>query len=180
MLKYYFWTSEIKLILLAGVCYGLSELHIAEAQEIPLPADSWDNSSSMGKHPINIAEDKEFPLPAYSWDNSSSVGKHPINIAEAKEFPLPADSWDSSMGNHSIIASTASELPTTESTTLTGGNTTAPTMPKGETSSGINIKWGYQLTLPSIYLDFFNDIFINLLFRPPKWAKLVFTYLVLG
>ena len=58
--------------------------------------------------------------------------------AEAVARPLPPDSWDSCKGNHSIIASTASELPTTESTTPTEGNTAAPTMPKGETSSGIN------------------------------------------
>ena len=72
-----------------------------------------------------MAEAIASPFPVDSWD--SSVGKHPINIAEVKEFPLPADSWDGSVGNHSINASTASELPTT-----------APTMPKGETSSGIN------------------------------------------
>ena len=86
MLKYYFWTSEIKLILLAGVCYGLSELHIAEAKEFPLPADSWDNSSSMGKHPINIAEAKELPLPTDSWDNSSSMENHSINATTASDF----------------------------------------------------------------------------------------------
>ena len=97
---------------MAGNCDALAETNriMAEAIVSPFPVDSWD----------------------------SSVGKHPINIAEVKEFPLPADSWDSSMGNHSIIASTASELPTTESTTPTEGNTAAPTMPKGETSSGIN------------------------------------------
>ena len=72
-----------------------------------------------------MAEAIVSPFPVDSWD--SSVGKHPINIAEVKEFPLPADSWDGSVGNHSLNASTASELPTT-----------APTMPKGETSSGIN------------------------------------------
>ena len=83
-----------------------------------------------------MAEAVARPFPVDSWD--SSMGNHPINIAEVKEFPLPADSWDSSMGNHSIIASTASELPTTESATPTEGNTAAPTMPKGETSSGIN------------------------------------------
>ena len=59
-------------------------------------------------------------------------------MAEALARSFPPDSWDSCMGNHSIIASTASELPTTESTTPTEGNTAAPTMPKGETSSGIN------------------------------------------
>ena len=59
-------------------------------------------------------------------------------MAEAIARPFPFDSWDSSLGNHSINASTASELPTTESSTPTEGNTTAPTMPKGETSSGIN------------------------------------------
>ena len=112
---------------MAGNCDALAETNriMAEAIVSPFPVDSWD--SSVGKHPINIAEVKEFPLPADSWDNSSSVGKHPINIAEVKEFPLPADSWDGSVGNHSINASNASELPTT-----------APTMPKGETSSGIN------------------------------------------
>ena len=94
------------------------------------------NCKALAEADEIMAEAVARPFPVDSWD--SSMGNHPINIAEVKEFPLPADSWDSSMGNHSIIASTASELPTTESTTPTEGNTAAPTMPKGETSSGIN------------------------------------------
>ena len=59
-------------------------------------------------------------------------------MAEAVARPFPPDSWDSSVGNHPINIAEVKEFPTTESTTPTEGNTAAPTMPKGETSSGIS------------------------------------------
>ena len=59
--------------------------------------------------------------------NSNALAE--LNMAQAIACP---QSW--------ITATTAPDLPTTEPPTTTEGNTTAPTMPKGETSSGINIK----------------------------------------
>ena len=63
--------------------------------------------------------------------NSNALAE--LNMAQAIACPLQdSESW--------ITATTAPDLPTTEPPTTTEGNTTAPTMPKGETSSGINIK----------------------------------------
>ena len=57
--------------------------------------------------------------------NSNALAE--LNMAQSIACP---QSW--------ITATTAPDLPTTEPPTTTEGNTAAPTMPKGETSSGIN------------------------------------------